>query len=303
MRFLSRFTVAVLVAFLTSVLIASASYFLGLWLGVNRSNLRWIILASIPFALLVGVAAIARPGREGERQGSAIVAVLVGAGLGLFYSFFVARHAPGTVALFVLMLSCWVPSGISAMVASALSKQRGALITTAVLCVVAVVLPEPIFNAVTHNQRLTVAFIVPSELSTARLEAYPEAVGFGSDDEVSTAKSDVLEHMRALGYGEAFRVLSITRAGKGSKSLAVIVVQAPFTTKVTLPVPNGTVVVYVPGSGGWEKNPREARLLRRSISLMPAGGEDGSLGYFEIPNAQGISLEGRIGVEPLVEPR
>jgi hypothetical protein len=150
---------------------------------------------------------------------------------------------------------------------------------------------------------LTVAFVAPSELSTARLEAYPEAIGFESDDEVRTAKSDVLEHMRALGYGEAFRVLSITRAGKGSKSLAIIVVQSPFATRVTLAVPDGTAVVYVQGSGGWEKNPREAGLLRRSISLMPAGGEDGSLGYFEIPNAQGVSLEGRIGVEPLAKPR
>jgi hypothetical protein len=233
MRFLSRFGVAALVALLTSVLIASASYFLGLWLGINGSNLRWIILASIPFALLLGVAAIARPGRKGEQLGSAIDAVLVGTGLGFFYSFFAARHAPGTVALFVLMLSCWVPSGISAMVATALSKRHGALIAAAALCVVAVVLPEPIFNAVTHNQRLTVAFIAPSELSTARLEAYPEAIGFESDDEIRTAKSDVLEHMRALGYGEPFRVLSITRAGKGSKSLATIVVRAPCTTKVT----------------------------------------------------------------------
>jgi hypothetical protein len=62
-------------------------------------------------------------------------------------------------------------------------------------------------------------------------------------------------------------------------------------------------VVYVQGSGDWEKNPREATLLHRAISLTPPGGDDGSLGYFEIPNAQGIGLEERIGVEPLAEQR
>ncbi len=303
MRFFSRFGVAALVAYLTSVLTASASYFLGLWLGINASNLRWIILASIPFALLLASAAVAALGRKGEQRGNPIVAVLVGAGLGIFYSLFVARHAPGTIALFVLMLSCWVPSGISAMVATTLSKQHGPLIATAALCVAAVVLPEPIFNAVTRNQRLTVAFIAPSELSTARLEAYPEAIGFENDDEIRAAKSDVLQRMRALGYVEAYRVLSITRAGKGSESLAIIVVRAPFTTKVTLPEPDGSAVVYVQGAGDWAKNPREARLLRRAISLTPPSGDDGSLGYFEIPNAQGVSLEGGIGVEPLARQR
>ncbi len=303
MRFLSRFGVAALVAFLASVLIAAASYFLGLWLGINGSNLRWIILASIPFALLLGVAAIAKPGREREEQGSAIVAVLVGAGLGFLYSFFVARHAAGPVAFFVLMLSCWVPSGISAMVATGSSKQHGALIATAVLCVAAAVLPEPMFNAVTHNQQLTVAFIARSELSTAQLEAYPETAGFDGDDEVRTAKSEVLGQMRALGYSEAFRVLSIKREGKGSESLAIIVVRVPFTRKATLPEPDGSTVVYLQHLGDWEKNPQQVAVLHRGIALMPPASADGSLGYFEISDARGISLEGRIGVEPPAEQR
>jgi len=264
MRFLSRFGIAALVAFLTSALIASASYSLGLWLGINGANLRWIILASIPFALLLGVAAIAQPGPTREQQRSAIVAVLVGATVGFLYSFFVARHAPGPIVFFVLTLSCWVPSGISAMVATVLGNRHRALIAIAVLCVAGVVFPEPIFNAVTHNQRLTVAFVTPSELSTAQLEAFPATVGFDGDDEVRTAKTEVLGDMRALGYSEVFRVLSITREGKGSKSLAIIVVRAPFTRKVTLPVPDGSTVVYVQQSGEWEKNPQQIAVLHRA---------------------------------------
>jgi hypothetical protein len=64
------------------------------------------------------------------------------------------------------MLSCWVPGGISAMLATApRSKQRWAIIGTPILCLAAIVLTEPIFNVAAHNQQLTVAFIAPSETS------------------------------------------------------------------------------------------------------------------------------------------
>ncbi|HTU35788.1 MAG TPA: hypothetical protein VMF66_18445 [Candidatus Acidoferrum sp.] len=297
MRFLKRFGVAALVSFLVSLLIASASYSFGLWLGRNSSNLWWMIHASIPFALLLGVAAIVQPSRKREQQGTVIVSALVGATLGFVYSFLVARHAPGLIAFFVLMLSCWVPSGISGMIVTASGQLPGALIGTAFLCVAAVVLPDPIFNALTHNQRLIVAFITPSGPSTARLEVHPAAVGFENEEEIRTVKNEVLQRVRSLGYLEAFRVLSVTREGTGRESLAIIVVQEPIRKRFALPVPDGSTVAYVEGANKWETRPEHAPVLRRAIVLRPSGAADDSLGYFEIPDAQGDSLVGRISVQ------
>lgn len=121
---LSRFGLSALVGFSASSLIALGSYSLGLWLGRNRDNLEGLIYASLPFALVVGVAAVMQPRRNAEQRGTAIVAVLVGAVLGFVYTFIFARYALVIRAFIVLMLSCWVPGGISAMVVGARSNGR-----------------------------------------------------------------------------------------------------------------------------------------------------------------------------------
>lgn len=303
MRLLSRFGLPALVGFSVSSLIALASYSLGLWLGRNSYNLKWIIYASIPFGVLVGLAAVVQPKRDPEQRGAPIISVLVGAVLGLAYTFIVVRYAlVGLPAFIVLMLSCWVPGGVSAMVVAGRAKQLSVLIGVTVLCLVAVALPEPIFNLFTHNQQLTVAFITPSDTSTAQLEAQPETLGFNSDDEMQAAKSEVLERVRNFGHTESFRVLSITRAGKGRKSLAVIIVRARIAKEVVLPVPDGSTVVYTQESDSWDKNPANAPVLHRGITMRPRHITDGSLGTFEIPDAQGVSLMGSIAVKSAAEP-
>jgi hypothetical protein len=78
------------------------------------------------------------------------------------------------------------------------------------LCLATILLTEPVFNAFADNQQMTVGFITPSEISTTQLEVNPETFGFANSEEIQTAKNEVLERIRALGYNEAFRVLSIT---------------------------------------------------------------------------------------------
>jgi hypothetical protein len=158
----------------------------------------------------------------------------------------------------------------------------------------AIFLPEPLFNAVTHNQQLTVAFVTPTEMSTAQFEVSPDGVGFCHENERQIARNEVLQRVRTLGYIETFRVLSITRWGKGSKSLAILIVRAPITKKVTLPVPDKGTVVYDQHSENWDKKPMGAPVLHRGITMRPPGTADESLGYFEIPDAQGMSLMGTI---------
>jgi hypothetical protein len=303
MRLLSRFGLAALVSFLLSSVISAASYYLGLWLGRNRDNLLSIIYGSFPFALVLGVAAIALPRRRGLQQGRPILAVLVGAALGILYTLIIARFWLVIPAFVVLMLSCWVPSGMSAMAAVVSSKRLSAVIGIAILCLAAILLTAPIFNAFTHNQQMTVALITPFEMSTAGLGANPETFGFVNGDEIQTARNEVLERLQAFGYTETFRVLSITRWGKGSKSLAILVVRTPITKEAVLRVPDKSTVVYTQRADNWEKKPAEVSLLHRGITMEPPTSTDESLGYFEIPDAQGVSLMGRIIAKAPVQPR
>lgn len=297
MRFLSRFGLAALVSFFISLLIASASYLLGFWLGRNGDNLWWLIRASVPFALLLGLASSVLPERQGKRAAWVMLAVLIGATLPVFYTIVVARYYFAVIPAFlILMLSCWVPSGVSAMLVTARVKPLPLVIGIAALCVAATALPEPVFNAFTRNQQLTVALVAPSVPSTENLEASPDALGFHNADEIRAAKKDVLDQIRALGYGESFRVLSITRAGKGKKSLAIIVLRAPITKRVDLPEPYGSTVVYVQQSENWEKKPPQTPVLSRGITMLPPAATDDRLGYFEIPDAQGASLVGIISI-------
>lgn len=295
MRLLSRFVTAALVGFSVSSLIALASFSLGLWLGRDSIFLRTIVYYSFPFALLLGVAAAAQPRRSTVHKSSLLVAVLAGTALGFVYTYLAARFLRGVPPVFVvLMLSCWVPSGISAMLVAAFGKRLSVVTGIAVLCLSAIFLKEPIFNAFAHNQQLTVAFITPSGASTAQLAAQPETLGFDTSAEIQTAKNKVFEHIRALGYREDFRVLSLSRRGKGKNSLAIIVVRASVTKEVALPEPDGSTVVYVQQSENWEKKPSEVPTLRRSIEMMSPLPTDDCLGYFAIPDASGISLEGII---------
>jgi hypothetical protein len=262
-----------------------------------------IVYGSVPFALVLGVAAIALPRRKEDQQGHPILAVLVGAALGFLYTFIIARFWLVIPAFLVLMLSCWVSSGISAMAAVASSKRLSAIIGIAILCLAAIFLTEPIFNALTHNQQMTVALITPFETSTAGLEANPESLGFVNGDEIRAAKNEVLERLRDLGYTETFRVLSITRRGKGSKSLVILVVRTPITKEAVLGVPDKSTVVYTQRGDNWEKKPAEVSVLHRGITMEPPTSTDESLGYFEIPDAQGVSLMGGIIAKAPVQPR
>ena len=304
MRLLWRFVIAALVGFLVSSLIALASYSLGLWLGRNSDNLLRIIYYSGPFALLLGVTAAAQAIRSVDRKSSLLIAVFAGTALALVYSYFVTRFLFAAPAFFVLlMLSCWIPSGISAMSAAADGKRLSVMAGIAVLCLSVIFLTQPIFNVFTHNQLLTVAFVTPSHASTTQLTAYPETMGFHTSAEIKTAQNEVFERIHAFGYSEDFRVLSLSRQGKGKHSLAILVVRNPITKEVVLPEPDGSTVVYVQQSENWEKKPLEVPTLRRGIEITPQGPADNGVALFAIPDASGISLVGKITGKVSDEPR
>lgn len=289
MNLASRFGIAALVSLVVSSLIALAGYSLRLWMGFPL-----LVYLSVPFAVLLGVSGVIVPLRKVDPKGRLILAVLVGTALGILYAHFMVRFIRDWPAFAVLGFLCWIPSGISAMAAANSRKHLLTAIGIVVLCLSAVVLMEPIFNAAAHNQQLTVALIAPSEISAAQMEAQPETLGFNTDEEIQNAKDEVLECMRTRGYRESFRVMSITRRGKGNRSLAILVLRAPITKEVVLPEPDSGKVVYVQQPENWERIPAQIPLLHRGITLMPSDHIDGSIGFFAIPDARGVSLMGEI---------
>jgi hypothetical protein len=283
----TRFSIAAVVSLLVSTLIALVGYSLRLWMGI-----RFLVYLSVPFAILLGVTAVVLPRRKTYQKSSPMIAILVGTGLGILYAYFIARFVLNLPAFVALTLSCWVPSGLSAM---ATTNSRNHWLTATgigVLCLTTIILMEPVFNAVAHNQQLTVALITPSEVSASELEAQPETLGFNGDEEIKTAKNEVLEYMRTQGHRESFRVMSITRRGKGKKSLAILLLKAPITHEAVLPVPDGTDVVYVQGPQNWERIPSQIPVLHREITVLPPDHLERCLGFFQIPDARGIDLMG-----------
>lgn len=310
MKLLSHFGIAALVGFSASCLILLATYALGVWPWIVTATISWITYRSVPFALLVGLAAAVQPRSLRDRWGGLLVAILLGSILGFLYTFFVIGFSLAAAAFVALALSCWVPGGISAMVAAAFGKRLSVVAGIAVLCLSSIFLAKPIFNVLAHNQRLTVAVVTPSDPSTAQLEANPADIGFETDEELQTAKNEIFERLRAFGYKEDFRALSITRDGEGKSSLAIIVVRAPVTKEVVLPEPDRSTVVYVQQFENWEKKPAHFPVLRRGIEMRPwPPGPEGesvassTLGYFVIPNASGSGLIGRVIARRPVQPK
>ena len=155
MGFISRFVIAALVGFLVSSLIALVSYSLGSSLARNTYNLQGMIYLSVPFALLLGVVAAGLP-KLAAGKGSISVAVVAGAVLSLVYVYFVIRFSLVTLAFVILLLSSWVPAGVSAMLLAIRGRRIPDLIGISVLCLIAMFLTEPTFNIPTHNRQLTV---------------------------------------------------------------------------------------------------------------------------------------------------
>jgi hypothetical protein len=150
----SRFGMAALVSLLVSSVIALGGYSFRLWMGI-----RLLVYLSVPFAILIGVAAVVLPRRKIDQKSSPMISILAGTGLGILYTYLVARFVLNAPVFVAVSLSCWVPSGLSAMAATNSRKHWLTATGIGLLCLTTVILMEPVFNTAAHNQQLTVALI------------------------------------------------------------------------------------------------------------------------------------------------
>ncbi len=251
----------------------------------------------VQFAPVVGIAAAAYPRRWLSSRHNAFIVALVGAAVGCLCYYVVQEriawlihHAATTgiqnipwwarysfwmvTPVFEFQVaSCWIATGALAMLVTLTRRTRTVLVAAAVLCVLAVVLPSPMFNFARHNQELTVAFVIPAnpDASAAKpLKGFSVATGshWLSKTGADAVAAHVLEALRKAGLPGPYRVAEVNQSGTGKKALQIIVLNPPFPAEAQLPQPDGTELIYVSGQDGWRTIPAQARTLGRNVEVQ-----------------------------------
>lgn len=80
--------------------------------------------------------------------------------------------------------------------------------------------------------------------------------------------------LKGAGLEGKVATFSLGNYGRGSKtSRAIVVIQRPVVTRVELPEPDATTVVYIQEGNGWRKYPPGAPTLKRTILIQPERGD------------------------------
>jgi hypothetical protein len=264
----------------------------------------------VQFAPIVGIAAAAYPRRWLSGRHNALIVAVVGAAVGCLCYYvlqeriaWLSHHAATTgiqniprlwrytfwevTPVFEFQIaSCWIATGALAMLVTLTRRTRSVLVAIAVLCLLAVVLPSPIFNYVRHNQELTVAIVIPASpgASPAKpLRAYSVATGshWLSKAEADAAAAHALEALRKAGLPGPYRVAEVNQSGTGKKAFQIIVLNPPVPADTQLPQPDGTELIYVSGPDGWHTIPAQARTLGRNVEIHgPKSGDRWMASYW-----------------------
>lgn len=289
-----RFALAVVCGLVIAGMILSIARATGLWLGRNTDNIWYVLKLTVPFALLLGVVALAWPVSSVNRIATSTLALAaVGVLLGSAYWYLVA-HWLGMVfgGLAIEALVCWVSAAVVVLLLVLGRRRYGAIASAFAVFTLGIVLPSPAFNLLAHNQTLTVAIVVPDQL--AAVSANPKELGFDSDSEITESTSRVFQSLRAAGLGGNYRIVHLSRSGRGRQSLAILVLTARMTGRTLLAEPDAANVIYVQQPTGWTKVPTQAPTLRRNIEVWVAPDRSDSLADVGIPDADGISLMVRV---------
>jgi hypothetical protein len=277
-------------------IILFVAYAVGFRLTSNTDNIWRVLELTIPFALFLALVTAAWPNLGGNRSvASWLILIILAVALGCGYWLLIARTLGfGSMSLGMQALACWIAAAVAGLLLAVGGRTRGLLGST-LACVLAIFVPAPIFNLLAHNQALTVAIVVPDEMTGVSVS--PRNVGFDSQSAIEASASRVLQSIRAAQIQGNYRVVYQARRGEGKQSLAILLLNAPVTASVQLPEPDGAEVLYVQGPHGWTKTPLGAPTLHRNIEIWGASDDKSSLAYFGIPDATGVSLDGRVAAD------
>jgi hypothetical protein len=243
----------------------------------------------VQFAPVVGIAAAAYPRRWLSSRHNAFIVAVVGAAVGCLCYYvlqeriaWLSHHAATntryafwevTPVFKFQMAWCWIATGALAMLVTLTRRTPRVLVSAAVLCVLAVVLPSPVFNFVRHNQELTVSFVVPADPgASAARPPHVFSISIGphwlSQAGADAVAAHVLEAMRKAGLPGQYRVAEVNQSGTGKKALQIIVLNPPVPADAQLPQPNGTELIYVSSPDGWRTIPAQAPTLGRNTEIQ-----------------------------------
>lgn len=289
-----RFALAVTCGLVVVGLIVTIARATGLWLGRNTDNIWYLLKFTVPFAFLLGVVVAAWPVSSSNSSGtSALTLSALGVLFGSGY-WYLVTHSVGMFfwGLAIEAFACWVSAAVAVLLLVLGRRNYGVMGSAFLVFALGIVLPSPAFGLLTHNQTMTVAIVVPERLTA--ISASPEAVGIDSQSEIAESTSRVFQSLRAAGLGGNYRIVHLSRSGRGRQSLAILVLTARTIGRTSLAEPDAANVIYVEQPTGWTKVPTQAPTLRRNIEVWVAPDRSGSLTDVGIPDADGISLMVRV---------
>jgi hypothetical protein len=287
-RFL-RFVLASISVLILGNIICGVTRATGMFAGGRAWWFRWDlgpIGLIVPLALIVGIAAATYPRRWLSHRHNAFIVAAAGAAAGclsclVLLGWVILQGHIGQLRygwkdlvlplyLYIHVVTWLIVIGASAMLVTLTRRTLTVLVAVAVLCVLAVVLPSPIFNFVMHNQELTVAMVVPV-IPGASAAKPPRGFSTGPrplyQADANAVAAHVLEALRKAGLPGPYRVAEIDRLGRGKKSLQIIVFNPPVPAHALLPQPDGTELIYISQPDGWHTIPAQAPTLGRSVEV------------------------------------
>lgn len=274
-----RFALAAILTAGVGLVVALSSYRLGLWAGGSRYRLEQVLWLGVLLPIFVGLLAALWPMRKLNR--SALVASTAGAAVGLVYGYLAVRvdiiKSFHSLVRYVFLNTFWgidieimlcgAVAGACAMLLTTTSRTRKVLFAVAILVVVGILIPGPIFHLITHKQELTVAIVTPQGQGPQS----PEVTELGAvrPVDVSAMSGRVMRLLRDDGIGGNYQVAQLYRQGQGKQALAIIVIGGLIAEAADLPEPHGADVIYLQEAGGWKRIPPDVPALNRGIYIYP----------------------------------
>ena len=168
--------------------------------------------------------------------------------------------------------SCWIAAGSSAMLVTLTRRTPAILVAVAMLCLLAVVLPATLFNFVTNNQELTVAFVIPANPGASAAKP-PHVVSTGPRRFIG--RRQMQWKPMPGGTAQCGTSRPIPRSRNRSlrhreEGLQIIVLNPPVPAHALLPQPDGTEFMYISQPDGWRTIPAQAE---RSVALLRFEGQ------------------------------
>jgi len=287
-RFL-RFGLASITTLVLSGIILGVTRTTGMFAGDQNLWFPAELDLIVPLVLVVGIAAASYPRQWLSGRRHAFIVAALGAAAAclsclVFLGWMVVLGHTGQLRYswrellgiilplyFELQAVTWtIAAGASAMLVTLTRRAPTVLAAVTVLCVLAVVLPAPLFNFATNNQELTVAFVIPASPGASAAKP-PHVVNTGPHPlywaEANAVAAHVLEALRKAGLPGPYRVAEVDRCGRGKKSLQIIVLNPPVPAQALLPQPDGTELIYVAKPDGWRTIPARTPTLGRTVEV------------------------------------